>query len=314
MEFNLFSSVSEDVLYVARSPMAKDEILCGKPLGGVSLFWHKRHQHAVFPIDTISDRMVAVKVRTSLVVILMIALYMHVDYGDCTAYDEYIVELGFVEGLLDMKVHDHMALMRDFNDDLHRNEIWCSASMSSLLSEYSLVVTGMEDARSMHRSTWHSHDFCCESRIDSKCVSTHLRDVVDGFIVRDGDCALSDHWAIMVSIERVIDTNETSDDVNTCNRRLLGKEASAIDIAKFQEILEMEMDVTDIPVETAVCNEPLSCLHQHRMKVFYDSLSEAIVKSAKWSISRGKFKKGNKMGWNEEMTKLKRAASKDYYL
>ena len=93
------------------------------------------------------------------------------------------------------------------------------------------------------------------------CVSTHLGDVADGFIVRDSDCALSDHWAIIVSIELVINTNETSDDGNSSNRKLLWKEASAIDIAKFQETLEMELDVIDIPVEAAVCNEPLSCLH-----------------------------------------------------
>ena len=35
-----------------------------------------RYQHAVFPIEIISDRMVAVKVRTSLGVILMIAWYV----------------------------------------------------------------------------------------------------------------------------------------------------------------------------------------------------------------------------------------------
>ena len=72
------------------------------------LFWHRRQQHAVFPIETISDRMVAVKVRTSLGVILMIALYMPVDYGDSTACDEQIAELGFLEGLIDMEVYDHI--------------------------------------------------------------------------------------------------------------------------------------------------------------------------------------------------------------
>ncbi|XP_062512344.1 uncharacterized protein LOC134188162 [Corticium candelabrum] len=186
--------------------------------------------------------------------------------------------------------------------------------MSSFLSEYSLVVTGMEDTGSIRRSTWHSHDFRCESWIDYMCVSTHLRNVFDGFIVRDGDCALSDHWVIVESIELVINTNETSDDGNSSNRRLLWKEASAIDIAKFQEILEMELDVIDIPVEAAVCNEPLSCSHQHRIQVFHDSLSAAIVKSVKRSIRTGKFKRGKKMGWNEEGKKLKRAASKDYFL
>lgn len=51
-ELVLFSSVSEDVVYVAKSPMEADKIVCGRPFGGVSLLWHKRHQHAVFPVLT----------------------------------------------------------------------------------------------------------------------------------------------------------------------------------------------------------------------------------------------------------------------
>ena len=76
----------------------------------------------------------------------------------------------------------------------------------------------------------------------------------------------------------------------------------------------MELDVIDIPVKAAVCNEPLSCVHQHRMQVFYNSLSVAIVKSSQEEHSYRKIRRGKKMGWNKEMKNLKRAASKDYYL
>ena len=270
-EFSLFSSVSKYLVYLAKSPMAEDEIVRGRPFGGVSLFWHRRHQHAVFHIDTVSDRMVAIKVSTSVGVVLMIALYMPVDYGDCNARDEYITELGFLEGLLDMEVYDHVVLLGDFNADLHRNESRFSARMSSFLSEYDLMVIRMEDAGTENRSTWHSYDMCRESWIDYICVSTVLRGLVDNFSVRDDGCVLSDHWAIVLSIQLVIDTNEMSEDEKSSSKRLRWKEAREADIVKFQKILEMELDVIDIPVEAAVCNEPISCKHQHMMQSFYDS-------------------------------------------
>lgn len=65
-ELTLFSSVSEDVTYVAKSPMEADQIVRGRPFGGVALLWHRRHQHVIFPVKTASDRIVAVRVESSL--------------------------------------------------------------------------------------------------------------------------------------------------------------------------------------------------------------------------------------------------------
>ena len=101
-ELTLFSSVSEDIVYVTKSPMEADQIRSGRPFGGVALLWHKHHQHAVFPIDTVSSRIIAVRVNSSLGIILVIVVYfLPVDYGDSDALDVYVSELGFLEGILD---------------------------------------------------------------------------------------------------------------------------------------------------------------------------------------------------------------------
>lgn len=65
----------------------------------------------MFPVQTVSDRMVAVKLRSEVGVVLIIAVYMPVECGSIDSED-YITELGFVEGLQE---YDHVILMSDFN-------------------------------------------------------------------------------------------------------------------------------------------------------------------------------------------------------
>ena len=43
---------------------------------------------------------------------------MPVDYGDGDALNEYIMELGFLEGTLEIVQYDHVLLLGDFNTDL----------------------------------------------------------------------------------------------------------------------------------------------------------------------------------------------------
>ena len=83
-------------------------ISCGRPFGGVALLWDKRYQHAVFPIKTVSDMIIAARLNSSIGCILMIAVYMPVDYENSDGLDDYVAELGVLEGLLGNERYDHI--------------------------------------------------------------------------------------------------------------------------------------------------------------------------------------------------------------
>ena len=67
LELDMVSSVAEDVEYVSVSPMEAAKIQVGRPYGGVALLWHKCYQHVIFPVCTVSERIVAVKSRQALI-------------------------------------------------------------------------------------------------------------------------------------------------------------------------------------------------------------------------------------------------------
>ena len=84
------------------------QVVTGRPLGGVLLLWHRDFQHAIFPVACTSDRRLVVKMTTLHGIILVIALYMSVDYGDGDGLNEYTMELGFLKGTLEMVLYDHV--------------------------------------------------------------------------------------------------------------------------------------------------------------------------------------------------------------
>ena len=117
-ELNILSSISEDTLYCAVSPMEIDKMILGRPYGGAALLWHKRLHQSVCTIKTASDRMAGIRITTSLGTILIVSVYMPVDYGDGQALEDYITEIGFLEGLLESNEYDGVNILGDFNTDL----------------------------------------------------------------------------------------------------------------------------------------------------------------------------------------------------
>ena len=77
---------------------------------------------------------------------LVIVVYMPVDYGDSDALDDYIIEHGFLEGLLDNEVYDYVVTLADCITDLHTmadcitdlrtKDSHCSRRLTNFLREY----------------------------------------------------------------------------------------------------------------------------------------------------------------------------------
>ena len=110
------SQISDDVMVVtAVSPMKKDVIYCGRPFGGVALMWHKSLQNCVFPINTASDRIAAAVLHINGRKVLLVTVYMPVDYGDDQSYDDFVEELGNLGGILSSVVFDSCVCIGDFS-------------------------------------------------------------------------------------------------------------------------------------------------------------------------------------------------------
>ena len=107
------ASINKDALYSAVSSMEIDKIVLGRPFGGVAILWHTRFYQPVSTIQTASERMSPIRIATDLETILIISVYMPVDYGNEQSVEDYITEIGFLGGLLESNEYDNVMILGD---------------------------------------------------------------------------------------------------------------------------------------------------------------------------------------------------------
>lgn len=71
----------------------------GRPFGGVALLWHKSLQIYISPIESGSDRIAAAVVCQGRRRVLMMAVYMPVDYGNQESFDNFLEQLGNLDDI-----------------------------------------------------------------------------------------------------------------------------------------------------------------------------------------------------------------------
>ena len=70
----------------------------GRPYGGVVLMSHKRMQGWISPLVTGSSRLAAVMMHFQTSKVLLVTVYMPVDYGDQKSLDDFMEQLGYPPG------------------------------------------------------------------------------------------------------------------------------------------------------------------------------------------------------------------------
>ena len=84
---------------------------------------------------------------------------MSTEYGNSEALEDYSMELGCLDGILDAEVYDAVVVLVDFNADLRKSGRFSKLPMS-FLNNSNLILVGLSDPQvASNMSTWHSDDF-----------------------------------------------------------------------------------------------------------------------------------------------------------
>ena len=195
--------------------------------------------------------------------------------------DDYITELGYISGLLETVDHDAVVILGDFNADLRSAKSRFSRELKSFLMRCNLLLVGQDSVHFNHMSSWLSSDFLQQSLIDYVVVSCSMKPNISSFEVLEGMSITSDHWPIITSMDLSVDFIQPKDSCNSSPVRMLWKDSTAMDIARYRDCVEKELSYIYIPVEAAVCNDPDNCEHKSELQSFYDALVRLMVKSGK---------------------------------
>ena len=135
-EFWLFNQVGSNVSFSAVSPMERNKIYSGRPFGGVALLWHNDLQEMV-QIKSGSSRIAAAVLSQVGRRVLIVSIYMPVDYGDPESFAEFMEQLGDLDGILSSVSFNSCICIGDFNADL-----WNASSRrySKLLNHLCVIM------------------------------------------------------------------------------------------------------------------------------------------------------------------------------
>ena len=103
--------------FSAVSPMERNKIYSGRPFGVVALLWHNDLQEIV-QIKSGSSRIAAAVLSQVGRRVLIVSIYMPVDYGDPESFAEFLEQLGDLDGILSSVSFNSCICIGDFNADL----------------------------------------------------------------------------------------------------------------------------------------------------------------------------------------------------
>ena len=314
-EFGRFNSIDDDVIFSSVSPMEVDVLRQGRPFGGVALLWHRDMQKWIVPVETGTDRLAAVMLQLGSRRVLLVGVYMPVDYGNQQSMYDFTEQLGYLEGLISSVDFDSFIRIGDFNADLDKRSRFACA-LCTFMNENGLKraePVSVEDT-----FTWAAEDVSRTSWIDYALVGASLeRDMCKFSICKDGPW-ISDHLPIFLSYQCDLCGDYQPHHVrSSVGDNVIRKpdwaHSSVRQLSCYAQNLSWELDGLPYEIaEAAICNEVHSCNHTNCIRVYYNRLTDTMKLAAKLSLPRTKGVSICRPGWNLTLKQSKAIAQNAY--
>ena len=196
---SVFTDRIRNVVAHGTSAMNDDELLSGRPHGGVSIVWRSSMKICITPLPTTNPRICAIKgcLTSGEHLFLAVNVYMPTDCAENrNSYDEVLQE---VSSLLEMEGGNQLILGGDWNTDFNR-QTPRTRSLLNFMQRESLQNTRVHGNGDFTFENTFGH----RSDIDHFLVSDNLSNGVRCSILHDAS-NFSDHAVVSVALPLQID-------------------------------------------------------------------------------------------------------------
>ena len=191
------------------------------------------------------------------------AVYMPVDCDNHKSFDNFMEQLGDLDGVLSSVNFNSCICVGDFNVDLWKTR---STQFSKALRTFIMYNHGMcvlnGNNLSVSQDTWFFADYKYSSRIDYAIVTQNIMSSNYNMDVIDSEVWNSDHIPVTVSIpfdwKQKIMTNEKT---KQKGRYLAWYQVNEEQLIRYSESVGRLLDVVSVSAEAAICCEPGTCEH-----------------------------------------------------
>ena len=277
-----------------KSAMKRDELLLGRPYGGLGFIVQKSLSCVLHPVSDIEcDRLYACTLKLNDVcTLLLMNVYMPCDNN----YDEFALnvymnvphEVNLVIERLSSNV-DGIVLGGDFNTDLSRAASRHTANLTSFIDENDLVPCLLHLNCSIH-FTYCSRVFpFSTSVIDHFFVSDLVASEISSLhSIHDGD-NLSDHSPIALHLNIGCQFQHISPRVHL--PKPAWHRASAENLGEYKHVLAVLLGTIECPLGALYCDTPHLCEHRGEIDAYITSINAACLAASEVCIPKSKRKR-----------------------
>ena len=180
-EANLFSNVIPGCNFHAISAMDESDITrVGRPYGGCAILWNNKLALSITPIETASDRMCAVLIKSNELNLVLCNVYMPVDDNSIANFDIYGDVLHEIITIIELYRGHDIIIGGDFNVDFSRDESRNLGLLKHFIDEEGLKCVSLQCSNNEYTFENHvgnrsfiDHFIVSESLINCKVNIAH---------------------------------------------------------------------------------------------------------------------------------------------
>ena len=308
-EFKKINNIIPEADFHFVSAMNDEDLLSGRPYGGVGVIFKKSKKFIFRPIVTQSKRICALECIINDNKFLFFSIYMPCNISDKN--DEFNDVLSEIKVICNLYPNYQLIIAGDFNCTLNNTNLRNTYFLNFLVDLDLVCPTAFEP----NHSFTFINSIGNKSLIDHFCVSSTLVEVISDFnIISDGD-NLSDHLPVIMEIDFPYFLNvdggiQLHKNVNDLNSRFNWNNASKDNIQAFRFNLDKHLSDIDVPLDAVLCSNFNCVTHYDDFLKFHYNIVDACVKSTIESIEKSVHKKPkNKLiGWNKLVRPYKDSA------
>ena len=315
-QLDVFEKHLKDIRAHGVSGMTNNELLSGRPYGGLAILWHNSLRAKIEPVSTSSHRLCAIKICQGDNNILICNVYMPCDVNHVESNNNFDSVLSEISVICEQQCCNQIIIGGDLNTDLSRINSYHTKKLKSFVDhEYLRFALNHPNCKGI--------DFSYESKIDGS------RSLVDHFIVSEnlynhisdysglseGD-NLSDHSVVYIKLS--IDVTYFSVTAASSKDKLQWEDASDIALDNYKHKLDCILFNVFVPNEALDCNDYFCSNSKHLsdIKLFHNSIINACLESSFGTIPSRTGSKKNKVipGWNKHVEEHRQRSLFWHYL
>lgn len=299
-EVSLLGNVDANFGYFGKSAVDTSVgILRGRPYGGVALLWRKSVFTSVSVIDTMSDRIAAIKATCADRVLLLFSVYMPTDSPN--NLNEFCDCLGEIAAIVESVNVEYVYILGDFN--AHPGEVF-NRELLSFCEEQNWICADYKKLGMDSKTYTFVSDVYGSRRWLDHCLVTEMawKSVKKVEVVQD--IYWSDHYPLtfQINLGLVRPTDVSLQATKIIDKAVWG-ERNASQVDRYYSLCMEKLKKIDFPSELGYCCDHFCRDKNHRTIIdnFYNNIVTSLREAAEGSsgfVSEGK-KRRMVIGWNK---------------